>query len=415
MTEVLAPHPMLACVAQLGALLDDAATMQPVYLSTEEKGAAMRELARLETRVTALRLRVMAVADDTAEATGARDVAAWWSHATLSESDAARADERLARSLDRSRPQLADALAVGRCSVAQARVIAQVLDELPGEVGADIIDKAESALVGYAADFRPSQLRRLGRRILHVVAPEVADDQEARKLADLERHADRKTCLSLRPLGDGTTRLSGVLPDAQASRLKTYLEAFTSPRRAPAGEPQAPDDRMPYSRRVGHAFCSLLEHLDPEKLPDHGGDTTTVIVTVTLDELRAELGKGALLDGAEGQLTAGEARRLACTARILPAVLGSRSEILDLGMGTRLFTAGQRKALRLRDQRCRAEGCTIPPAWCEAHHVEPWHRGGPTDLDNGILLCSHHHHRAHDTRYTGDRLPNGDVRFVRRT
>ncbi|HYG92222.1 MAG TPA: HNH endonuclease signature motif containing protein, partial [Nocardioides sp.] len=64
--------------------------------------------------------------------------------------------------------------------------------------------------------------------------------------------------------------------------------------------------------------------------------------------------------------------------------------------------------------RCRAEGCTIPATWCEAHHLHPWSQGGPTDLANGVLLCSYHHHRAHDHRYTTDRLPNGDYRFHRR-
>ena len=75
---------------------------------------------------------------------------------------------------------------------------------------------------------------------------------------------------------------------------------------------------------------------------------------------------------------------------------------------------GQRKALLIRDQTCRAEGCDIPGTWAEAHHLDPWSTGGSTDLANGILLCSHHHHRAHDTGYRTDRLPNGDIRFHRR-
>jgi predicted restriction endonuclease len=80
-----------------------------------------------------------------------------------------------------------------------------------------------------------------------------------------------------------------------------------------------------------------------------------------------------------------------------------------------LFSPAQRKALRLRDRECRVEGCTVPATWCEAHHLKPWALGGRTDLDHGVLLCSHHHHRAHDTRYLANRLPNGDIRFTRRT
>jgi hypothetical protein len=41
--------------------------------------------------------------------------------------------------------------------------------------------------------------------------------------------------------------------------------------------------------------------------------------------------------------------------------------------------------------------------------------GGPTDLANAVLLCSHHHHRAHDPAYDSQRLASGDVRFNRRT
>ncbi|HET7069210.1 MAG TPA: HNH endonuclease signature motif containing protein, partial [Nocardioides sp.] len=66
--------------------------------------------------------------------------------------------------------------------------------------------------------------------------------------------------------------------------------------------------------------------------------------------------------------------------------------------------------------RCRTEGCTIPAAWCEAHHAKkPWSQGGRTDLADGVLLCPWHHHRAHDPRYDAQRLPDGDYRFHRRT
>jgi hypothetical protein len=72
--------------------------------------------------------------------------------------------------------------------------------------------------------------------------------------------------------------------------------------------------------------------------------------------------------------------------------------------------------MALRDGGCRAEGCSIPAAWCEAHHSrDPWSRGGKTNLADGQLLCSWHHHRAHDDRYLTQRLPHGDVRYRRRT
>jgi hypothetical protein len=147
-----------------------------------------------------------------------------------------------------------------------------------------------------------------------------------------------------------------------------------------------------------------------------------VIVTIDFEALKTDLatadliGAGLVPDDqlASDQITAAQARRLACTAKILPAVLGGHGLPLDLGRARRLFTPAQRKALLVRDRTCRAEGCDVPGTWCDAHHVDPWHAGGRTDLGNGVLLCHHHHHRVHDTGYRTDCLPNGDLRFHRR-
>lgn len=176
---------------------------------------------------------------------------------------------------------------------------------------------------------------------------------------------------------------------------------------------QGPTRRLPYAVRMGHAFCDLLEHLDPAALPVHGRTATTVMVTIGLEQLASGLGVAST--GTGGRITAGEARRLACAADLVPLVLGGPSEVLDVGRAQRLFTPAQRRALAVRDGRCRAEGCDIPAAWSEAHHLEPWVPDGATDLANGVLLCSHHHHRAHDDRYRYERQRSGDLRFHRRT
>jgi len=248
----------------------------------------------------------------------------------------------------------------------------------------------------------------LGRKVLDVIAPEIGEEHERRLLQAEEEHAHHTTSLTSQRHGDGTTTLRIKLPDPSADRVLTYVEAFAAPRQGDA------DAELRHDQRLGHAFCALLEHLDPAQLPQHGGDATTVIVTVELATLRHGLGTATL--GVDTTITAGEARRLACTASLVPAVLGTDSEPLDLGRTTRLFTPAQRKALRLRDRTCRATGCTIPATWCEAHHFgRPWAAGGNTDLADGKLLCTWHHHRAHDDRYLHTELPNGDVRFHRRT
>jgi len=428
-------HPVLAFAQAVEAGLKDVAGVDPVFMSTRDKAAALVRLSRLESQLTALRLRVQAAADDVAEADAARDTAAWLAHQTRNDSAPCRADQQLARATygpAAAWPTVGAALTAGDLTLAQVRVITRALDALPDSVEPDVLAQAEAHLVEQAADFTPRDLRILGRRVLDVIAPEVAEAEEARQLAAEEAHARAHTSLRLRPLGDGTTHLVGRIPDATATRLSTYLHAYTSPRQgngrdnpaattadadgAQVGAVTAAAERIPYDRQLGQAFCALLEDLDPDRLPLHGGDATTVVVTMTVDQLTQGLREAGPADLADGtRITASEARRLACAARLIPSVLGGDSLPLDLGRSRRLFNAAQRKALRLRDRQCRGEGCTVPATWCEAHHLTAWTGGGKTDLADGVLLCTHHHHRAHDPAYTTERLPNGDLRYHRRT
>lgn len=426
-------RPIVESVAVVRAALKDVADANPCFLATGDKADVLLEIGRAEAQLAELRLRVLADAGDVAEATAARDAAEWLAHHGHQRLEETRADLRLAQALDRRYAVLARALRDGTANHAQARVVARALDGLPADTGPAVMAAAEAHLVARCADFGPRALARIGRRILDVVAPEVAEEAEARRLAELEKAAERKTRLGLRRLGDGTTRLSARLPDAVATRLATYLDAFTNPRKTTDQTPDPtvasgdPVARLTYPRRLGEAFCQLLECLDPHRLPLHGGDATTLVVTIDLDTLLDRIqGSGEVLGGptlpgtdagdhpTDDRITATWARRLACTAPIIPAVLGGDSVPLDLGRAQRLFSHHQRLALLLRDRTCRAEGCSIPGTWCEAHHWLPWHHHGPTDLANGALLCRHHHQRIHDPDHTTQRLPDGDIRFHRR-
>jgi hypothetical protein len=48
------------------------------------------------------------------------------------------------------------------------------------------------------------------------------------------------------------------------------------------------------------------------------------------------------------------------------------------------------------------------------HHPTRWTDGGHTGRD-GIMICPHHHARAHDARYDMVRLSTGKYSFHRRT
>jgi hypothetical protein len=404
-------HPVLACAATIEAALQDVAGVEPAFMRTSEKADALLALTRAQTALAALRMRIIAAAEDVAEETGARDVAAWLAHETHASPRACRAELHLAAALDARWTRLAAAVAGGSVNLAQAEVIARSLDELPDDLDPDLLVKAEVYLVDAAKHHRPEQLRVLGRKLLDVIAPDVGEAEEAKQLAREEERAWETTSLTLTRRGEGTTRLSGILPDAAAVRLETYLDAYTSPRQnrvveqrgtTAASRPRSRgrdagavvETTIPQHRARGQAFVALLEHLDPAKLPAHGGDATTVIVTIDRDALTKDLGTAGLL-GTDEKITAADARRLACNAQILPAVLGGKSEILDLGRSHRLYSKGQRRALRLRDQKCRADGCTIPATWCEV--------GLPG-------LCGHRHSGSRGPRKEvsdGDPLPAG--------
>src|SRR6266536_2679846 len=107
-------------------------------------------------------------------------------------------------------------------------------------------------------------------------------------------------------------------------------------------------------------------------------------------------GEALLATGADEPVDAATARRLACDAEVLPAVLGSLSEPLDVGRHTRTVPAGLRAALAVRDGGCRFPGCHTPAGRCLAHHVRHWADGGRTVLGNLVLLCEYHHGAVHE-------------------
>ncbi|NYD40460.1 HNH endonuclease signature motif containing protein [Nocardioides panaciterrulae] len=411
-------HPLLACAERLVADIDEVRGISPALMSPSDKEATLVRLNQALAELRALLLQVLAASDDVAEQTGDRDPAAWLTQHCRGRRGADRHALKLARLLDQRWHRVAEAFAGGAVNEAQADTIVAALEALPSSVGSEIHEKAELHLIELAAHHGPEDLERLGRRILDLVAPEIADEEDKRRLEAEERNARRRTFLELRNRPDGTTDLRGRVPRAIGDRLRGDLESFTSPRHresAPLTEttPEGEVEKLPYDRRLGEAFCAMIERLPAEVLPQHGGTATSMVITVDKDDLISGLGHATLATGAE--ISIGEARRQACTAGILPAVLGGDSVLLDLGRTKRLFDKSQRIAMTLRDRECRAEGCHVPAAWTEAHHKRRWFDGGDTNLADGVLLCSWHHHRAHDDRYLVKYLPNGDARFRRRT
>ncbi|TDO52459.1 uncharacterized protein DUF222 [Kribbella sp. VKM Ac-2527] len=142
------------------------------------------------------------------------------------------------------------------------------------------------------------------------------------------------------------------------------------------------------------------------------GAKANITVTIDFNDLKA-----ATAD-ATGQLVYGDAlsaaaiRRLACDAAILPLVLGSNSEPLDVGRSERLVNRAMRRALNARDKGCVV--CGAPPIQCDAHHLRSWIDGGLTAISNLVLLCKRHHIDLHAGHWTIT-ITNGTVHVSRPT
>ncbi|MGA8246357.1 MAG: HNH endonuclease signature motif containing protein, partial [Nocardioides sp.] len=246
--------------------------------------------------------------------------------------------------------------------------------------------------------------------------PAVVDAHEDALLYDEEAAARARTRLTLHDNRDGTITGHFTVPVLQGHLLRKVVETITAPRRGRLGDSEAQagparGPRTDWDHARGLAFCELLEHLPTDHL--HRRTAATLVVTVRDDVLRGSLA-AAGLDTAES-VSSGEARRMACAAGILPAVLGGASVPLDLGRLRRLFSEHQRVGLGLTHRTCAASGCERPFAWCELHHRRPWASQGRTDLADAVLLCHFHHRRIHDTGFRHAQLPDGRVRFSRRT
>ncbi len=334
----------------------------------------------------------------------------------------------------------------------------QIQDRVPEVpvVTDDELSSCEERLVRMAREVPPSRLRKHAvhvlaplRKRVRVILPDpstLAVDSETGEvdldalcaddaLTKAEYRAERDAHLELHDNGDGTWSARFTVPELHGHLLKNWLETYSSPRRtrtSAVGE-QITDVTVPssgmigpiqrsYAERMGDALCELLEHL-PSELCNQGADdqlakarfgTNGVTLVVHVDEqtLRDGIGTATLDTGAE--ISAGQARRLACQAGVLPLVLGGESAPLDLGRSQRLFTRHQAYALSAQHDSCAADGCERPFAWCELHHLLPWSCEGLTDLDNAVPLCAHHHRRIHDPLYRWQRTPDGAITFEHR-
>jgi hypothetical protein len=424
-------HPLVRFVAALESQLDEVADAAAWTMTPTELEAVLPRLTRAAARLAEIELRVLGAADrnDVGDDVGATSTPHWWAVATGQPIPAARAAAVLAEQLESGHETTRTALAAGRVNLAQARVLLTAVAELPDDLEPSLKADAEVHLVGLAdldGELRldPRALRVAGRKILEVVAPEVAEAHEQRLLEAEEHQAAASAYLTMRPDGHGSVLGRFKIPVLHGAILTKHLAAIAAPRHQAATGPVTGTKGARVARplRLGAALCEYLETRDAAcgGIPKAGGVAAAVVVTMTLEQLHGGLAgsprgseRAAVLDTGE-LVSAATARRLGCEAGIIPAVLGSRSQPLDLGRKARFHNETQRVAMMLRDGGCAVLGCDWPPGMCHAHHKTPWSRGGNTSLDDGVLLCPRHHTLAHDTRYQMKTDRHGKVTFSRR-
>ncbi|MBO1765223.1 HNH endonuclease signature motif containing protein [Allobranchiibius sp. GilTou38] len=318
---------------------------------------------------------------------------------------------------------VADALADGSASVPVAdvalREVPRILPQLP--------DADRDGLLGRylsLSDHGSRTLRQLSTRILGEYAPE-------RLVRDEERQQDCESVFWA-DLPSGLTRFVAELSSGHAAVVKHALRAWSAPEPV---ESEERDTRTPAKRRADalvqlvDTAAGVLDGTSSRPVGEFGG-TAKILVTLDYNTLYEGLRNAGRLDDliengsqetrsaptylpgigrtTDGEhLDAGTLRRMACDADLIPAVLGTDSEPLDVGRAKRLFTGGLRTAIIHRDQHCTFPGCDRPPDWCDAHHVRPWWAGGQTTLTNAALLCARHHTIVHRDLLTAQVTPTG--------
>ncbi len=219
------------------------------------------------------------------------------------------------------------------------------------------------------------------------------DHKSVRRAAEaFKLHAKADGNLPVEPDGlrlskvlDGRTNISGELSSDAAETVTTALNAFMDP-------PAETDDRTPAQRRAD-AFVRICQIALQQGA---AGVRAAANVTVVVDWATFTRGGLGLMDGQySGPLDPRDVDRLLCDSRISRVITGPDSKPLDVGRSQRAFTDAQRKAIIARDHGCQFPGCEIPSGWCEVHHHTHWKDGGETCLENGCLLCPHHHRYLH--------------------
>jgi len=388
--------------------LDEILRTDPDTLADRAKDLAVRRAAldaeEAELLATVEELRVGGI-------DWFRDPGAWVRNKTGIAGHTARTRLTVARALA-VLPTVLDALREGRIGFDHARLIAEQADSPNRDnLLADIDEILAWAVAKSADDFRDA-LNGWARDLDERREEGMTDHQRQRRRRKVRRSRTkdglRRTTLELDEETDAL--VYGAVRDIFTEMLRAENKA-----RKAAGEQAElwPQNRRATDQIWADAFGELARRSRAaDVITKHRARPTILALTemsVLWDQLKIR-GYCELADGTK--LTSTQIRRLACEADIIPMIMDTNGVCLDMGHTVRLATHKQRLALRAMHATCAVEGCDMDFDWCEIHHLHPWEKGGRTDLDNLVPLCSYHHHWIHDCDMAPEVLPDRTLRYT---
>lgn len=299
-------------------------------------------------------------------------------------------------------PMVGAALMNGELGAGQVSVITRAVTGWPRDLDQDTFDICEQVLVEQGKQTDPRALTLIAQQIEQRIDPDgTGPDNDPDPVSRMELK------LGVRDPRTGLTRITGTLCDEAVEAFRQATDALSAPRPEVDG---IKDARTPGQRLAQAHLAVIRGYLDAGQGPTTGGQVPHVTMTISYDALTGAL-SGACLDHG-GPIDPGTARRLLCDAEILPVVLGSDAEVLDVGRTQRTFPRHLRRALAVREGGCAWPGCDRPVGWCQAHHVQWWVRGGRTSLINGALVCEFHHREIHKGEWTMRMGADGRPEFI---
>ncbi|OZF37124.1 HNH endonuclease signature motif containing protein [Rhodococcus sp. 14-2483-1-2] len=385
-----------------------------------ESAAVSHQIQLLEAR----RIALVAEIDTrvSREKLGFPGPAGWLTSTTLLSPSKATKIVALARGMA-AFPDIADAVNTGVMSVDHAALILTFAETPPENLPEEGRDMARAALIKAATgpDARTGRIRAAITRL---------EDSFGTKKPPAE-NTDRNELFASKTL-NGRLVLKGDFDAVTGEKLLTALSPLTEPHPAADG---SQDDRSPAKRRAD-AFGHILDqYLASSDRPIEGGERPHVNLHIRLQDLadlqggvhditddentRAATEPSSNCDGSGptadrgayrdlfgdgtsvgwlpwmGPLSRNTSRQLACDCVLTAIVMDENGNPLNLARTARTITAKQRTALTARDHGCAFPGCGKPAAWTEGHHIWHWGDGGPTDMNNLVLLCGFHHRLIH--------------------